>query len=512
MALAGVLALVLGAANLGVPSLWHDELVHVEVARAFAEQGRFVLPSGVFYPSSMAYNAVLGGFIAFWGDNAAAVRFPSVLFSALNVVLVYRLARRLLGRETALVAAFALALSPWSVAWAREARLYTFQVTMYLFFLSALWRMFEAENRRPAIVSGMGAFSAYVAGMLASFHSILFLAGPGVYAGVRWIGIRRLYGKWVGVVVVFSGIGLLTLAALALNPNEADRAAVFSTGIGGTLVDLQRADRYAYFRWLNLNLSTGVFLTVLAGSALACRQGWRGVFVLCAFWAPVLVLTYLIGYRRARFMFFAYPVYCMLFAHGIMGLLEGAMILRRPRGRSRIGGLLAGGLALGCILFLGRLGVSLVRLTGDTLDAASGDSTTLARRHPQWKKPCAYVREHLGENAVLTTTFLPVYYYVGRVDDWFPNRYNAWEVQESGLAGLDSLEALRAFLAAHPKGYFLAEHFRFEMWRDHRDLRDVLGKEVAWVQAHMKRLPEASSADVNVYEWDFTGKAIPPAR
>jgi hypothetical protein len=211
-------------------------------------------------------------------------------------------------------------------------------------------------------------------------------------------------------------------------------------------------------------------------------------------------------------MFFAYPAYCMLFAYGVVQLAEGALLLRGLRSRSGIGRALAVGLALGCLLFLGRLGVSLVRLTGDTVEVARGANTTLARRHPQWVKPCAYVRERLAGNAVLTTTYLPAYYYVGQVDDWFPNRYNPWEIQESGLKGLDSLESLRTFLAEHPKGYYLAEHFRFEMWRDHGAVRDVLGKEVDWVEAHMTRLPEASSADVNVYAWDFTDRPVPPAR
>lgn len=508
LAVAAVCALALGLTNLDGPSLWHDELVHVFVAKSVAAGQGFRLPSGTLYPSSMAYNAVLGGVVAVFGDGPAAVRAPSAVFSAVCVVLLYLLARRLLGRGCALVAAFALALSPWNVAWSREARLYTMLSAAYLAALYCAWRAFEAKDTRTMAGWSVGAFAGYLVGVFTSYHALLFLGPIGGYAVLRMLGERRLASRHMGAVVCCTVVGLVTIGVLFLNPNRADQSAVFQTGLGGSLVDPARLDRLLYFRWLANNLSIGVLVTVFIGSCLAFRRGWRGVFALLAFWVPVAVLTLLIGYRRPRFMFFAYPVYSALFALGASGLVQAVMLPWRTRSRgARF--LLTGGLAALSLLFLLRLGFSCVLLTGDSLEAAGGADTTLARRHPRWEGPCVYVREHGGEGAILTTTCLPVMYYVGRVDDWFPNRYQAWEEQESGLVGIGSLDGLRAFLGENPKGFYIAEEYRFEKWRLRPELRDTLGAEVTWVQAHMRRVPEASSKDVTVYAWDFTETPVP---
>ena len=215
--MAALSAFVFGAVNLGVPSLWHDELVHVVVAREFAATGHLALPSGVFYPSSMLYNTLLGASVAVFGDGAVAVRMPSVLFSVLNVLLTYAVARRLLGRNEALLAAFAMALSPWSVAWAREARLYALQATCYLCFLWTVWRTLGAQERGAAARWGSGAGLAYLGGMLCSFHSLLYIAGPGAYAVLRGLAGRRVKSRWALAVAVFGALGLLTLWILTVS-------------------------------------------------------------------------------------------------------------------------------------------------------------------------------------------------------------------------------------------------------------------------------------------------------
>ena len=52
----------------------------------------------------------------------------------------------------------------------------------------------------------------------------------------------------------------------------------------------------------------------------------------------------------------------------------------------------------------------------------------------------------------------------------------------------------------HPRGYFLAEWWRFERnyrgapWAD-------FSEDIAWVQSNMRRVDEASTSDVTVYAW-----------
>ncbi|MBN2307691.1 MAG: hypothetical protein JXR94_01895, partial [Candidatus Hydrogenedentes bacterium] len=69
-----------------------------------------------------------------------------------------------------------------------------------------------------------------------------------------------------------------------------------------------------------------------------------------------------------------------------------------------------------------------------------------------------------------------------------------WEHIDSGLPGLAGVEELAAFMAEHPRGYFLAEWRRFGHWK-------FLADDVRWVEEHMIRLDDASSPDVTVYAW-----------
>lgn len=502
-----MLAWALGGARLGLPSLWHDELVHVFVARHIVDHGWPALPSGLVYPSSLAYNYLLAAVMALFGDGAEAVRAPSVVLSGITVMLLYALSRRLMGRAAALTAAYALALSPWHVAWSREARMYELQAMAYLFTLYAAWAAFSAPAARRALGYALLAALGYLLGVLSSFHSLLVLGPLGAYAGLMLLYTRALRSRWTAALALCGLAGIGTLAALWFNPNPVDQAAVFQTGLGGYMPDPQRLVRLFYIRWLQDNLSLGFLLLALAGTALVCwKEKRRGLYLTLAFWVPLFILTFLIGYRRPRFMYFAFPLYVALFSYALVQLPNALLLFRRARfenGPAVLGALARYAVSILLALFCLRVGISAARLINDSIETARGADTTLAVRHQQWKKPCAYVRNHRTTEAVLATSFLPALYYIGHVDDWFPNRYTLWEFQESGKKGLGSLAELQAFVQQHPRGFFLAEEERFEKWRYHTDLPD-LQAEVAWVRANMTRIDAASSNDVALYAWGFT--------
>jgi len=107
------------------------------------------------------------------------------------------------------------------------------------------------------------------------------------------------------------------------------------------------------------------------------------------------------------------------------------------------------------------------------------------------------VKQHRGDAAVVCTTFITAHHYVGRVDNWYPSRVIVWEYIESGMDGMRTLDELKAFVATHPKGYFIAEHRRFTMW-------PMFAEDVAWVEAHMRRIDAASNSDITVYAWGLS--------
>jgi 4-amino-4-deoxy-L-arabinose transferase-like glycosyltransferase len=489
------MALSLGISSLGVPSLWHDELIHTYVAKSIAETGVAQLPSGVPYNNGTTHNHILATMIKVFGMSEVTLRLPSVLLAGLNVLLIYLLARPLLGRETAVVAAVGLALSPWAVAWSREARFYTLQQTLYLVTLIAFWNGMSKNTRKAWMVSGITALTAYALAVLTSYHSILFLGSVGGFAVLMALNERSLKSRWTIVVAVITVVGLVTLASFAGLMNPLDKEAVLDRGgLGGQMADQERAVRGYYFNWLRLNLSTGFFILAFFGFGVMLYRGKReGLYAVLAFWVPMLILTFLIGYRRPRFMFFVYPMYVVAWSYALV------WIGGKLRGKEKTA--LGWTATLIAVVFLIRLAFSFLTLTGDSFEYAQGANTTLARKHPQWRAPSQWVRDNREpDTAILTTTYLPVLYYLGEVDNWYPTRTVWWEVDESGQDDLKTLPDLQAWMVEHPRGYFLSEWWRFDRNRG-VTLNGELHDEVIWVMENMQKIEAASNEDITVYSW-----------
>jgi hypothetical protein len=380
------------------------------------------------------------------------------------------------------------------VAWARQARFYTLHQTLYLAHVGAFWRLSEAKTLRSAALPAAAAMAAFFLGILTSYHALIFLAAPGAYAVGRAVASRRWNTRWTWIVAGIAAAGIAGIALIDLLMNSVDRVAVIDNGgLGGKLVFLTREHRMYYFDWFWANLGSGfLILAMIGGVAMLWRGRRQGLYAALAFWAPVLVLTFLIGYRWPRFMFFIHPFYVAAWSCGLYTLC--AWLLQPKPGWARKVA------ALAVTVFLVRLGVSGARQVGDSVEAASGSPVTLATKQPDWRGPCEWVKARAEGAAILTTSYLPVLYYAGRVDEWYPSRSVPWEAAESGLPGLPGIPELAAFVAQHPRGYFIAEWWRFERnykgapWAD-------FSEDIAWVQAHMRRVDEASSSDVTVYAW-----------
>jgi hypothetical protein len=84
--------------------------------------------------------------IAAVGDSEFALRFQSTLWSVLAVALLYVLARQLgLGQRTSLLSAALLALSPYAVWHAQNARMYSMSLALTV---ASTWLAIEAIRRR----------------------------------------------------------------------------------------------------------------------------------------------------------------------------------------------------------------------------------------------------------------------------------------------------------------------------------------------------------------------------
>ena len=481
-------SLLFGSAHLAKPSLWHDEAVQVAVAQNIVATGHPLLPSGRPHAVAPVFNALMAGFVYVFGSGEAAVRMPSVLLGGLNVLLIYFVTRPLLGRPTALIAAFALALSPWSVAWSRQARFYALQQTLYLLTAGIAWHLFNTNTLRTFLKWGLALLITYLLGIGTSLHSILFLVGMGAYAFCMLFLDRTHWKRWLTGWLMATLTFACSVLFYWLTLPQMDASIVFSP------IETEGVPWLYYLEWLSGNLGTAFFLLAVAGTVLLVWQKKReGLYTALCFWGPLLILSIFITYRKHRFMYFAFPFYTILFSYALFWMTGFVRSVFMDKTARRSGWRLA--LAGFFILFALRTLWSGIQLVGNTLTVATGSDTTLATRHPQFRAPCAYVLNHLTDDTtVLTDTFVTVLYYVGRVDNWYPNRCLPGEYWEAGPVGLKNVQELQDYLRDHPKGYFICEWFRF--WH-----APLFKEDVDWVESHMKRIDEACSGDVRVYSW-----------
>lgn len=177
-----LIALGLGLLLLGSKSLWLDEahsalLAEQSLARLWQRGGQ----RPETHPPLHSF--ILHAWARVAGTGETAVRLPSVLFSVLNVALIYWLGCRLSDRRVALLAAALLAVSPLSVWYAQEARMYIFMATAALLLaLSLTWDSWWAILPLTA-ASTYGLYMDYT-------YPPLWVAVSGVWLWAWWRGAR----------------------------------------------------------------------------------------------------------------------------------------------------------------------------------------------------------------------------------------------------------------------------------------------------------------------------------
>ncbi|GMV99757.1 MAG: hypothetical protein AMXMBFR84_08960 [Candidatus Hydrogenedentota bacterium] len=499
-----LVSLALGFANLGAPSIWHDEAIHLYATESILTTGLPYLPSGYLYTAGLPYHYLLAPVVALFGRSEAVIRAPSVLMAAVNLGLLYFIARQFLGRPTAVIAVVLLCVSPWQTAWARETNFYMLHQTLFLLFFAAAWKTVEATDRTQAVRWGAATGAAYLFGGLTTIQTILFLGPVGAYAAVMALFTRSLRSRY-GVAALVAAVAVaITLVVYVAALPQAEKDVVFKEGgIGGQtasqMIDRDRSDLFYYPRFLSNNLSLGYLIAAAAGFVWMCAcEKKRGLYWMVHFVLPVAALTLLLGYKQHRFMFYCYPLYVGACAHGLVQLArfvaDTARAVARPAAVPPLHRAWRVAAAAVIALFGARLAVSTGKLATATFATASGSHTTLAKQHPQWREPSLWVKERMDGAAVIATAYLPVHYYTGRVDNWFPSRVMVWEILDSGMEGLKTIDDLKAFMNEHPKGYFLADYRRFHQWPFFQD-------DVRWVEENMTKVDEASTEDVTVYAW-----------
>lgn len=199
-----LLALALRLYSLGQQSYWIDEMVSLH----FAKHANW---RAIFWDNTpFTYQLLLKGWVGLFGDSEVATRALSVLFSLGATYILFLLGNLIFGFYGGLIFAFFQAVSPLSIVYAQEARMYA----MFEFFMTLNLHYFYGLMKRRSDPHRSKGF------LIASFGMIMthYLAWvPLLIEGV-WILFSKTpkISRKKIVIGLAVGVGLFGLCCLVL--------------------------------------------------------------------------------------------------------------------------------------------------------------------------------------------------------------------------------------------------------------------------------------------------------
>ena len=254
--------------HLGAPSFWLDEALSVSFARL--PWPRFVHLMQTRELNMLPYYLVLRGWIHL-GTGEWIVRSLSALCSIAMLPLFHRLGSRLFGARVGLIALVLLALNPYHIRLAQEARGYSLMLLLVtastLLFVRGVER---ASGHRPL------AWASYVvtSALAAYAHFYATLAILAQWTSLAVARTRDVPWRRIALSVVAIGVLLLPLAAFVLL-GHADPA---------TWIPAPSWKRVEYLVYSLLGgdnthgariVAWPVYAAVLIAAAASARDAWR---------------------------------------------------------------------------------------------------------------------------------------------------------------------------------------------------------------------------------------------
>jgi hypothetical protein len=231
-AVGAAVALGIAARFVARSHLWLDEALTVNIAalplRSLTEALRHDGSPPLYY-------VVLHFWIRLFGTGTIAVRALSGVCSVACLPLAWRVGRRLGGRTLAWAVLVLLALSPFAVQYATEARMYAPAMLLVLAGGLALANMLE----RPSLHLGIAVALSTAALLLTHYYALYTVAAVGlVLLWYAWRGEERTAARRALAAMVAGGLLFLPWVPILLYQSAHTGAPWGSTGRGlRTVVD-----------------------------------------------------------------------------------------------------------------------------------------------------------------------------------------------------------------------------------------------------------------------------------
>lgn len=326
-----LIALALRLCQVSAPTITPDEWFSLRIAR----EGLLWLLGLArdFEPHPPLFSFGFVPFVSVAGESELAMRFLPVAFGVLTVPVGFALGHALLDTRAGLVAASMLAINPYMVAQAQNARSYTMIILLVMLSTYFLVLAIKSSSRRHWVAYALASiamlYTHYNAGFILLAHGTLIVGGCVLSRRWRSIVLRPWAGAVLAMVGLFGPWVVYVLPLLTSYRGFYPEPIAPLTLLQRTLVAYSAGQQ-----------ETGVLASTLALAmvALACIGfgfAWRknvlaaAVTGLCVV-VPVVVAIVVFAVRpmfEERYLIVLAPAFILLAAFGIVAVSRAHRLL-----------------------------------------------------------------------------------------------------------------------------------------------------------------------------------------
>ena len=221
--LAGAALRLVGLNNISPPGVTHDEVANWLIDRSILA-GEHAIYFTRAYGHEAGFHYLQSGFVALLGDNVLALRLPAAFCGLLGVAVTFALARKLFGKNVALMAAGLLAVLFWPVFYGRLAlRAISLPLVAGLsaYFWWQGWEWRDGDTGRSQRRFTLAGFSAglslhtYMAARAVPIFYGLWLAYLAIF---HWRDFKQRWREIVLFLVMFAAVAAPLVIFLQTNP------------------------------------------------------------------------------------------------------------------------------------------------------------------------------------------------------------------------------------------------------------------------------------------------------
>jgi uncharacterized membrane protein len=519
-----ITAFVLRLFNVEYLTLWVDEYVHVDRARGFPDTQLFTDDN-----NGILLTFILIPLFKMFGVSEWVARFPSVIFGAGLVPLIYFFVKKYFNRNVALISAALVTFSTYLIFWSRLSRnyaIFAFFFILFLYYLgmaihadkrfkerkSRFWNYMKIQPKYLWIALGVLALSVFS-------HLLTYLVIYGIlfYYFILFIsGLFRRQRNFLNFEAIVSYLFILFSTVVFVPSIQSiflQLLPVQITNWGGLpdlnrLSDLMKTEPYKvfhiYFGILRYDYNSLYWLGFAGFIYAMIRYRKSGYFITSVFVIVFLIMSFVFREPALpRYLIYIYPLFLVAIALCLDPLL---FLLQKIKIKAEYA--VPVFILLICFLPTAKASVKMVQHKEHGMVT---DPHFSAFYFPDWKTSLSQIKSHLGENDVLIST-MPVYvnFYLNKPSYHFrQRRYDADAYKYVNLPvdtdnpNAASTQAVANLLDNAEKAWLIVDYYFNNVMTDPETKGYVINR--------MKLEYDMSNCYVSVFSYDKTRPDVQPS-